>query len=339
MLHLMGAPHNFCVLYLFYVVTALLTPTRADLDIQAQLANAVKPPRLMGPSRTPRSAIPRVKPESLPVPERATTHLLLGRHGDEATNNYRYLRLEIHKLREGATDTAQLSELYFFDYGNVRLQAVSIASNDTSSPGHESPENLIDGKADTKWVGFGFLANHFASVTVDFGKTVAVKSAQLMTGNDEPGRDPVEYSVAGSVDGTAWDLLAMRAAVVTEKRCHPYPVEALAPMPSHPVTLYAPNVGYTAEPFVGVCKGGKAQDMVKIVPKPLQCAQDGAELVVTGTTNAVVFNHTFAAPGLYGVCYRPHNTTDWALVPNALGNYLAVFKKTRSALSEIRVMG
>lgn len=71
----------------------------------------------------------------------------------------------------------------------------------TSSPNNEEVDKIIDGSEFTKFLDFDFADG--MGFTVDLGGTPKVASSiSITTANDAVGRDPMNYEVLGSNDGT-----------------------------------------------------------------------------------------------------------------------------------------
>ncbi|PKH87630.1 basic secretory protein-like protein [Colwellia sp. Bg11-28] len=98
------------------------------------------------------------------------------------------------KKAESVTASSALRNMAI-DSGNT------ISSPDgVNVPGGEGINNLIDGNDGSKFLSFS------DSVSVEFSaaKPYALKGYALISGNDAPERDPAEWTVEGSGDGTIW---------------------------------------------------------------------------------------------------------------------------------------
>ncbi|MGB1198045.1 MAG: basic secretory protein-like protein [Thalassotalea sp.] len=91
--------------------------------------------------------------------------------------------------------------------GDSALRNMSVDSGNTiispdsvNSPAAEGIGNLIDGNEGSKFLSFS------DSVTVEFSaaKPYALKGYALISGNDAPERDPAQWLLEGSTDGTTW---------------------------------------------------------------------------------------------------------------------------------------
>jgi len=81
-------------------------------------------------------------------------------------------------------------------------------------PGGEGINNLIDGNDGSKFLSFS------NSVSVEFSaaKPYALKGYALISGNDAPERDPAEWTLEGSADGTTWVEVDSRSGQVFGSR-------------------------------------------------------------------------------------------------------------------------
>jgi hypothetical protein len=98
----------------------------------------------------------------------------------------------------------QIADVAYYDW--IGLPALSAsdpilaihAAQDSRYPGAESPDKVIDGSADTKYLNFGKDNSGFI-VTPGIGPTT-VDSFQITTANDWPERDPAEWLLYGTND-------------------------------------------------------------------------------------------------------------------------------------------
>ena len=129
------------------------------------------------------------------------------------TETFRYVRFKITERRGGgAAGLVQMGEFEFYNGTSddllnlVPVVAVSNpgGSNSGENPGNpaETVANLTDGDYATKW-----LDNNNQPVIFDFGSSVPFDRYLYVTGNDAPDRDPVNWTLEGSNDGTNWELI------------------------------------------------------------------------------------------------------------------------------------
>jgi predicted alpha-1,2-mannosidase len=96
---------------------------------------------------------------------------------------------------------------------NIREHVTAITASGENPPS-EGKAQALDGDKGTKWLTFattGWIAAQLdAPLTVDH--------YALTSGNDEPGRDPVDWELQGSADGTTWTTLDAQAGQKFDKR-------------------------------------------------------------------------------------------------------------------------
>ncbi|MBE1495372.1 glucose/arabinose dehydrogenase/type 1 glutamine amidotransferase [Amycolatopsis lexingtonensis] len=86
-------------------------------------------------------------------------------------------------------------------------EAVAAVTASGENPPNETKEKLADNNENTKWLTFattGWAAYKMAA-------PVAVSSYSLVSANDFPGRNPKNWTLQGSADGTTWTDLDTRA--------------------------------------------------------------------------------------------------------------------------------
>jgi glucose/arabinose dehydrogenase/type 1 glutamine amidotransferase len=89
-------------------------------------------------------------------------------------------------------------------------QIVASAEN----PPNETKEKLFDGSETTKWLAFASTG----SVAAKLANPAAVNSYALTSANDAPTRDPKDWTLQGSDDGTNWTDLDRRTGQVFDDR-------------------------------------------------------------------------------------------------------------------------
>ncbi|MDT0212405.1 GH92 family glycosyl hydrolase [Rothia sp. ARF10] len=102
----------------------------------------------------------------------------------------------VQKLVPGAVDFP----------GNVTDQVAKVAASRENAP-NETAAKLADGDVGTKWLAGG-RSNW---VTYELAAPAAVVAYALGSANDAPGRDPRDWTLQGSHDGTSWTSLDTRA--------------------------------------------------------------------------------------------------------------------------------
>ena len=133
-------------------------------------------------------------------------------HAPAAEKTHAWFRFTPLQIRnDGEADSVQLSEIEF-RLGN---DIIDLADATLSNPGGDNPtgeevENLADQNTGSKWLDF-----NIGPVVIHFPSAVTIDRYRLATGNDEPARDPIQWTLEGSDDGFTWVLLDQRG---------PYPV-------------------------------------------------------------------------------------------------------------------
>src|SRR4051794_40123509 len=87
--------------------------------------------------------------------------------------------------------------------GNVTDSVVAVRASGENDEGGEVKENLVDGSDQTKWLVF----EPTGWVDLELADPVKVVTYALTSANDAPGRDPRDWTLQGSQDGTSWTTL------------------------------------------------------------------------------------------------------------------------------------
>ena len=85
--------------------------------------------------------------------------------------------------------------------GSVTDQVTALAVSGENTAGGEVRAKLIDSDVLTKWLVFAPTA--FIEFTL--AQPVAVQRYALSSANDEPARDPRDWTLSGSTDGQTWN--------------------------------------------------------------------------------------------------------------------------------------
>ena len=94
--------------------------------------------------------------------------------------------------------------------GSVTDQVADITVSGENPDGGEVKANLIDSNALTKWLTFAPTA----TIMLKLRQPVAVSRYALTSANDVPGRDPRDWTLSGSNDGTTWSTVDSRRSRV-----------------------------------------------------------------------------------------------------------------------------
>jgi len=98
--------------------------------------------------------------------------------------------------------------------GSIADKVVQIQASGENASAGEVKENLNDGDFQSKWLVF----TSTAWVQYKLSEPVAVVHYALTSANDEPGRDPQDWTLRGSQDGQAWvDLDRQTGQMFTER--------------------------------------------------------------------------------------------------------------------------
>ena len=136
----------------------------------------------------------------------------------------------------GATNSMQIADVAFYATpdgtgGNVLSATDPIlaihAGQQSRYPGAESPDKVLDGDAESKYLNFGELNSGFI-VTPAMGSTI-VDSFEITTANDAVERDPTSWELYGTLDaivsgdntegtGESWTLIASGSVALPDDR-------------------------------------------------------------------------------------------------------------------------
>src|SRR4051794_32421732 len=87
--------------------------------------------------------------------------------------------------------------------GNQTDKVTAVRASGENTGGGEVKENLVDGSPQTKWLVF----EPTGWVEFDFSEPFAAVDYALTSANDAAGRDPKDWTLSGSDDGTTWTKL------------------------------------------------------------------------------------------------------------------------------------
>lgn len=129
-----------------------------------------------------------------------------------------YLKWRINNTRSNPVDNAVQSSEFYLYLNNVLYNWNSNVSITASLPPYsagESIEHIIDGSVDTKYVTTAWGGSYVGQcdIIISLGETITIDnntSYAYATGNDEPSRDPVGWTLFGSIDGSNWFALDSR---------------------------------------------------------------------------------------------------------------------------------
>lgn len=116
--------------------------------------------------------------------------------------------------------------------GNVTDQVTELRASDENTGGGETKENLVDVSPGSKWLAF----EPTAWLEFDTAAPVGVATYALTSANDHAERDPRDWTLKGSANGTDWTVLDTRSGETFAKRFETKTYEIGAP---GEVTAYA----------------------------------------------------------------------------------------------------
>ncbi|WP_436851162.1 GH92 family glycosyl hydrolase [Streptomyces asoensis] len=91
--------------------------------------------------------------------------------------------------------------------GDVTDRVTDLRASAENTAGGEVKENLVDGEAGTKWLAFASTG----WIEFDLAEPARVTTYALTSANDFAERDPADWTLSGSVDGTSWTSLDTRS--------------------------------------------------------------------------------------------------------------------------------
>ncbi|GGQ50807.1 ThuA domain-containing protein [Couchioplanes azureus] len=113
----------------------------------------------------------------------------------------------------GDAARAQLDSAWFTGLIGTRpagsipaAEPVARVGANAENPPNETKEKLTDGDANTKWL----ARTPTAWITYELSRPTAISGYALTSANDAPGRDPRDWTLQGSADGTSWTDLDRR---------------------------------------------------------------------------------------------------------------------------------
>lgn len=150
-------------------------------------------------------------------------------NSNQPTVSFRYIRFTPLKQRvtmTGQYSYIQLSQFLFFDNQGLVIAVQKITNPGGLNPPGEESDKVIDGIVSTKW-----FDAYSKPLIFDFGQSTKLASYQLCTANDSPERDPIEWTIEGSMDQSDWVMLDNHTdlnSVISEKRNNYTPKYPLA---------------------------------------------------------------------------------------------------------------
>ena len=137
-------------------------------------------------------------------------------------NCYRYIKMEITKLRDNPNGNAiQMSELVFYKENGIQFtypSTTTITSNLNGASNNEAITKLIDNNVDTKYCSnlWGSSQTGNCTIIIDLGEGRYLdidkySSYSYYTANDANTRDPISWNLSVSKDGLSYELIDIKA--------------------------------------------------------------------------------------------------------------------------------
>ncbi len=126
-------------------------------------------------------------------------------------DSYTYYRWQIteSKINPPNGNCIQASE-FVFRIGGVdqSMAGVTVTNPNGNNPVGEEPSKLVDNNLTTKGLDLNFVSNgNVTNFIFQFTSAKAFNGYRWATANDEEGRDPKSWTIAGSNNGTTWTTL------------------------------------------------------------------------------------------------------------------------------------
>jgi len=123
------------------------------------------------------------------------------------------LPIKLVSVSSGTVDS-KLSVTYFrIDEINVRSKDVTkggtLTGNYTNSPGGEQLPNLVDSNFSSKYLARNYNTDLYVQLAYPSSKKIDAYT--ITSGNDAPERDPKDFNLQGSNDGTTWTTIDSRS--------------------------------------------------------------------------------------------------------------------------------
>ena len=123
------------------------------------------------------------------------------------------LPIKLVSVSSGTIDN-NLSITYFrIDEINVRSRDITkggtLTGNNTNSPGGEQLPKLVDSNFSSKYLAFNYNTDLY--VQLAYSSSKKIDAYTITSGNDAPERDPKDFNLQGSNDGTTWTTIDTRS--------------------------------------------------------------------------------------------------------------------------------
>jgi hypothetical protein len=123
------------------------------------------------------------------------------------------LPIKLTSVSSGTIDNS-LSVTYFrIDEINVRSRDVTkggtLTGNNTDSPNNEDLPKLVDSNFSSKYLAFNYKTDLY--IQLAYPSSRKIDAYTITSGNDAPERDPKDFNLQGSNDGTTWTTIDSRS--------------------------------------------------------------------------------------------------------------------------------
>jgi hypothetical protein len=123
------------------------------------------------------------------------------------------LPIKLVSVSSGTIDSALAVTYFRIDEINVRSRDVTkggtLTGNYTNSPSAEQLPNLVDSNFNSKYLAFNYNTDLY--VQLAYPSSRKIDAYTITSGNDAPERDPKEFNLQGSNDGTTWTTIDSRS--------------------------------------------------------------------------------------------------------------------------------
>lgn len=122
--------------------------------------------------------------------------------------SYQYYKFHITKTKGADSyNSTQISELIILN-SSTRLTGGTSTNPDGNNNAGEDSSKGFDGYYDTKWCDKNYVTNsNTSTLIIDYGTAQTSNGFTFATGNDNPDRDPIQWTFEGSNDGSTWDII------------------------------------------------------------------------------------------------------------------------------------
>ncbi|WP_163390737.1 glycosyl hydrolase family 95 catalytic domain-containing protein [Enterovibrio norvegicus] len=198
----------------------------------------------------------------------------------------------------------------------------SAASVDVYGPEHENADAALDGNTRSKWYTARVGNEHWLQVDLKNDKGYGVREYQITSANDMPSRDPENWQLQGSNNGTDWKTLDTRSNILFERR-------------HQTKTFSARSLGtYRHYRLIGTSQNSNDLQLSEFVLCPLNCDR----LLSSEPHNLQSDSFTVSTPNLTGSSdplTTVHNGDSWEISGDINAPTTVVFSATNGAVNSL----